>query len=324
MTIAELADNATHEDIEEFVDQAVKDAEETEGKGDSQRIAEDQDQKIQDETKAAETDSGSDDTAEKGEEAGDSETQAQDWLDDDLKAEVAAYGIDEKELADFTSREELERALRFFDRSALEAGRKAMAEGDKDTGKNRDKQGRFTKAEPESEPKDERPVDGRYEISLDKDAYDEDLIAEFTQMRDHYESRLEALEDRFMEADAMAKQQRFDAAVDAMGHADLFGKTGSETSKQLERRQDLFVASEAQELGMQMYGRGAGPYESLVNRVARMVFADDLGKKELKARTQRVSKQSNNRMGGGATKAHNQKEPLIEEMERLYKELEGA
>lgn len=322
----DLKDDATHDEIVAFAEEAAKQVEEDrkgdepEEKGDAQKIAEDHDEPVT-ERETAETDSGSDDTAESGEESGDSEEQAQDWLDDDLKAEVAAYGIDEKELADFTSREEVERALRFFDKQALEAGRKALAEGDKE--KSRDEQGRFAKKEPEPEPKSE-PKEGQYEIGLDKDAYDEDLIGEFTKLRDHYESRFDNLEARFTEAAARAEEQHFDGLVDSLGHADLFGKTGKENAKQLQRRQDLLVAVKAQQIGLETLGREVDLDKSLVNRVARMVFAEDLGKKELKARTRKVSKQSDGRMGGGATKAHDAKEPLMDEMERLYKELENA
>lgn len=315
----DLADNATHQEIQEYVNQVVADVEkdrageQSEEKTDSQQLAEDNDTPV-----VPETDSGDDTPAETGEETG-PEDQAEDWLDDDLKAEIAAYGIDEKELADFTSRDELERALRFLDRSALEVGRKALAEGGKDetqeTEPARNEQGKFTKSEPK---------EGTFEVSLDKDVYDEGLVEELTRMRDHYESRLDAFESRFAEADARAEEQRFDSLVDSLGHADLFGVTGKESAKHLERRQDLHVAVKAQQIGLEMLGRGVDLDQLLVNRVARMVFADELGKKELKARTRKVSKQSDGRMGGSATKAQDQKEPLMEEMERLYKELENA
>ena len=326
----ELADDATHADIQKYVDQITQEAEEDRKqpeekdeapKGDAQTLAEDRDEPVTE--TATETESG-DEAADKDEETGDSEGQA--WLDDDLKAEIAAYGIGEEELADFTSREEAERALRFFDRSALEAGRKALADGEtqaKETGQPRNDQGRFTKADEDQEPEGHSP-EGRYEVTLDKETYDEGLVAEFVRMRDHYESRLGALEDRLTEADARAEEQHFDGLVDSLGHADLFGKTGKENSKQLQRRQDLHVAVKAQHVGLQALGRGVDLNGALVARVARMVFADELGKKDLKARTRRISKQSNGRMGGGATKAHDSRESLMDEMEQLYKELEGA
>lgn len=327
MSTVELTENSTHEDIVKVVDQLVENHDGDEKKGDAQKIAEERDEPVTD--TSVETDSDSKDTAEKGDETGDSEDQA--WLDDDLKNEVAAYGIDEKEIVDFTSREELERALRFFDRSALEAGRKAMAEGDTEADKARDEQGRFKKKEPESESKKEESKEGQYEITLDKDEYGEDLVDEFKRMRDYYESRIathesrfDALENRFAEADTAAEEQRFDSIVDSLGHADLFGKSGKENDKELQRREDLFVAVKAQIIGLQSLGRPAGLDEVLVNRVARMVFAEQLGKKDLKDRTRKVFNQANGRMGGSATKAHDSPEPLKDEMRRLYKELADA
>jgi len=304
----DLNETSTHEDIQEAVDQIVEDRksdEQLEEKGDAQTIAEDNDQPVTQDTEE-------DTTADEGEDTGESE--GQDWLDDELKAEVTAYGIEEAELADFANREELERAMRLFDKTALEAGRKAMAD-DKSTG--RDDKGRFTKSEPTADVTDDR------KIGLDPDIYDEELIAEFGRQRDYYESRIADIEERFQLLDAKAEEQQFDSLVDGMGHTDLFGKSGKENPKQLERRKDLYVAAKAQLVGLQQLGRDADLNESLVNRVARMVFAEELGKKELKARTRKVSKQSNKRMGGSATKAHDSTPPLREEMRQLYKELEG-
>ncbi len=317
MATAELADDATHEDIEKFVDQTVKDAEEDrkgeqsegeEGRTDSQQVAEEHSEPVEPVT---ETKPDGEDAADEGEEAGDPEGQAQDWLDDTLKAEVAAYGIDEKELADFTSREEVERVLRFFDRNALEAGRKAMAEGEKG------------KLQKEPEPKDEGPKEGQYEIALDEDKYDEGLVEEFTRMRDHYDSRVAALETRFAEADARTEERHFDNLVDSLGHADLFGKSGKEGAKELQRREDLFVAVKAQQIGLQQLGRPTDLDGSLVNRVTRMVFAEELGKKDLKARTRKFSKQADGRMGGGSMRAQGPEESTEEWADRYYKELEG-
>lgn len=311
----DLKDDATHEEIQEVVEQLVEDRKEPEPeeKGDAQKIAEERDEPTtQTETTTAETDSGSDDTAPEGEEAGDSEGQT-DWLDADLKAEVAAYGIDEKELADFTSREELERALRFFDKSALEAGRKEMAKGD---------ESKDSKKEPE--PKEEEPKEGQYEIGLDKAVYDEELVGELTRMRDHYETRVAALETRDAERDAQVEEQRFDGLVDSLGHADLFGKSGKETKKELERREDLFIAVKAQQIGLQHLGRPTDLDGQLINRVARMVFVEELGKKDLKARTRKISKQANSRGGDSATKGASPVESLRDEMRRHYKELDDT
>lgn len=267
----------------------------------------------------AEKNSGSDTATNDGEETGDVERP--EWMTDDVTAEAAAYGIDESELADFTSREELDRALRLFDKTALEAGRKAMAESEKTPV--RDDKGKFVKKEePKAEQsKEEIPKDGRYEVSLSKDLYDEEIIGEFTRMRDHYESRLEALESHFAEASATAEEQRFDSFVDSLGHADLFGTTGKESDKELERRRDLNVAVKAQLIGLAKLGRPAEMSQQLISRVANMAFGEELGKKRLKQQTRKISKQSDGRLGGSPTKPLPPSDNPRDEADRLYKEL---
>ena len=319
MPVEELTEQSTKEDVAAFADQIAKEVEAElagEEKDDARITSEHADNEHK-ETPAEEV-SGREDTADKGEEA--DESKGQDWLTDDLKAEVAAYGIEESELADFASREELERALRFFDRSAMEAGRKALAEGEQN-GKTRNEKGQFVKPEEKETPKTDQG--GRYEVALDKDVYDDGLVAEFTRMRDHYEARLDAMEALFHDADAKAEEQRFDSLVDSLGHADLFGKSGKETAKELKRRQDLYVAVKAQRIGLEQMGRSTDLNESLVNRVARMVFAEDFSKKDIKNHTRKISKQANSRQGGGATRASDPREDPREEFDRKFKEMGG-
>ena len=327
--VAELTETSTHDEIQSFVDEITEaragdppktDAEIANGHADNFRT---------EETTAA-PDKG-DETAAATKAEGEEKAEGRDWFDDDLKAEVAAYGIGEEELADFSSREEVQRALRFFDKSALEAGRKAMAESEATpTDPKRDEKGRFApKAETETKAPEGKP-DGKggYEIKLDKNVYDEPIVEEFTRLRDHYESRLEALQSvvetldsRFRDLDAKAEEQQFDSLVDSLGHADLFGKTNNENAKQLERRKDLHVAVKAQMLGLAQLGRPTELSDSLINRVARMVFAEEFSKKDLKSRTSKIQKQSNGRMGGGATRPTEPSESARDEADRRYREM---
>ena len=340
----DITEQSSKEEISAYAEQIAKEVEEEragEQKSDAQ-IASEHAGKPANEKTPAEIDSGSapegEDTAEvedQGEETGDSEGQAKEWLDDDLKTEVAAYGIDEKELADFTSRDELERALRFFDRSALEVGRKALAEGDesKDTKSARDEKGRFAKAEAESEP-EKKATEGQYEVKLPRrEEYDddlkEDLVEEFTALRDHYDPRLAAMEARvaeaearFSEAETIAKERHFDNLVDSLGHADLFGKTDKETAKEKQRREDLFVEVETYLRGREALGRPAELNDAIVGRIARSLFASEIGRKELKQRTRKITRQSNGRQGGGTTRPQDPREDPREEADRLYREME--
>ena len=123
MAVAELTEQSTADEVKDYAEQVVKDVE-AERKGDAQIASEHADNEHKPEG-ANKTVAKSDETADdKGEKAGE-----ESWLDEGLKAEAAAIGLEESELDDFTSREELERALRLFDKKALEAGRKALAEG---------------------------------------------------------------------------------------------------------------------------------------------------------------------------------------------------
>ncbi len=314
MSTVELSDNATHEEIQATVDQIIKDDKgEPEEKGDAQRLAEDHDETA---TQLRDTASDGEGPAKADDDTGGSDSQEDgdaDWLDDDLKAEVAAYGIDEKELVEFTSREELQRALGIFDRTAMEAGRKALAKGEE-----------AKTQPPEEEPKPKSNAkEGTFEVAFNEDEVDEGIVAEVKRLNDHYESRLDAMEARFAEADTRMEHQKFDSLVDTLGCADLFGKTGSESPKELQRREDLLVASKAQQIGLQMLGRDVAMDGSLVARVNRMVFGDELSKKDLKARTRKMSKQANGKMGSGGTKSPNLPQTLEEKMVDRYKELDG-
>jgi len=331
MALEELTADSTTEDVKEYAEQVVKEVEADragEEKGDARITSEHADNEHKPEgakETLAEKKSG-DEAAEEGEKAGE-----ESWLDAGLKAEAAAIGLEESELADFASREELERALRLFDKKALEAGRKALAESEDDKGQPRNERGQFEK-KPKADQKPEEAKDGRFEISPKfKEAYDEDIVGELTRLRDHYETRLDAYEARFAAlderlaaADAAAEERHFDSLVDSLGHADLFGKTDAEDAKQLQRRKDLHVAVKAQLIGLAQLGRPTELNESLVNRVARMVFAEDLGKKDLKNRTRKISRQSNGRQGGGATRPQDPREDPRDEADRLYRELAGA
>ena len=330
MALAKLTEASTTEELNEYVEQVVEEvaAERagTEPKSDAQITSEHANNEHKPEKAkeipAEEKSSSKTAKAEAKAESGDEESSPE-WMDEDLKAEVAAYGIEEDELSDFTSREELERAMRLFDKSALAAGRNALAE--EDSGRN--SKGQFVKkAEPKAKEAEEKPAatEGKYEPKLDRAIYDDGIVDEFTRMRDHYESRLEALESRLLESDARSEESHFDSLVDSLDHADLFGKTDKEDAKQLQRRQDLMIAVKAHRIGMEKLGRPAELNQSLVSRVARMVFAEDLGKKDLKNRTRKISRQANSRLGGGATRPQDPREDPRDEFDRRYKELVGS
>lgn len=312
------------DDLREYAEQVVKEvAEERKGESKSDaQITNEQAAIPQPSAKTkeppAENKSGSD-TAHEGEETGDV-AEGPEWLTDDVKAEVAAYGIDESEMADFASREEFDRALRFLDKKALEAGRKAMAESDDTPVRN--EKGQFAKKEePEVvQPKEEASQDGRYEVSLSPEVYDEEIIGEFTRMRDHYESRLGALESHFAEAMFKEEEGRFDRAIDKLDMPKLFGETGKESEAELKRRQDVMAQARVLQAGYRSFGREVDIADIAV-RAAPMVFASEFDNYKLKKQTSKISKQSQRRQGGSPTKPLPPRDDPRDEADRLYKEL---
>lgn len=323
--ITEASSETSSDEIKEFANKLVEEIAlerqgETEKKSDAQIASEQANIPQPSKQTIAEKKTGNNTAVNDGENTGDTETEVQEWIDDEAIAEAAAYGIDEAELADFTSREELDRALKLIDRRAFEAGRKAQEEV-----QGRNEKGQFVKKEVETEQTQDEPVDdGKYKVSLSPDLYDEEIIGEFTRLRDHYESRLQVLESHFAEARAIQEEQKFDSLVDSLGHADLFGVTGKESPKELERRKALLDEVKTRRLGLERLGRSTEMNESLLKLAARTVFADELDKKKLKQQTSKISRQSQMRMGGSPTKPLPPPSDPREEFDRLYRELERA
>ena len=104
----------------------------------------------------------------------------------------------------------------------------------------------------------------------------------------------------------------------------MFGVTGKESEKELERRRDLNVAVKAQMIGLAKLGRPAEMSQQLISRVANMAFGEELGKKRLKQQTSKVSKQNQLRQGGSPTKPTPPRDNPRDEADRLYRELASS
>ena len=314
----ELNEESTQEDVAEAVEEIVSEVEAErqgdEAKPDAQITTEhasnDETPVVLDEdtTDADGTVSDSD-----SETTGDDDPNT-DWREEAV-AEASAYGFSDEDIADFQSREEFDRAMKLFDRQMDLERTKLTSEGEKTAGK--------TEAEgkPPEAPKTEA---GRYDIQLDPDVYDDEIVNEFTRMRDHYENRLSAIEGRFQEDAAVASEERFDRTVDDIGFAELLGKTGEESNKEMERRRELYLQVDVELEVLKRLGRPVGDFKALVQRTARSLYPDEFDKKLIKNHTRRISRQSNGRQGGGATRPSDPPEDPRDVAERLYKEMQGV
>lgn len=326
--LKEVTPSTSSDDIREYAEQVFKEVEadrkgEPDRKSDAQIISEQaglpQPSAKPKET-LAEKQSGNT-TALDGEDTGIDDTESPEWLTDDVKAEATAYGIDVSELTDFASREEFEKALRFLDKTALQAGRKALENGDAQA---RNDKGQFVKKdEPKTEPTEkEGKGDGKYQVSLDPDIYDGEIISELTRFRDHIDSRLGVLEAYMTQVNAVAEEQRFDSEIDKLDMPKLFGSTGKETAEELKRREDVLAQARVLQAGYQSFGKDVA-IETLVARAATMVFSSEFEKQKLKQRTSKISRQSQLRQGGSPTKPIPPRDDPREEADRLYRELAG-
>jgi hypothetical protein len=307
----ELHDNATHEEIEAFVDQAVKDIE-ADRSGDNVPTANDQNRDIVPDA-ARIVDDNNIPVTERDAAA---EAGSADWRDDDFKAMITAYGMDETAFSDFASRDEAERAIRLLDKRAQEMGREELAKGS-----SKDEKGHFAKEESQEE--NETPGDG-FRVTLDSNVFHEDLVSGLEKLQEHYEERFRILESRFEEADVRAESEKYDQYIDALDYPELFGVTGNETPEELNRRRDLVVAAQAYHLGLERLGHSVPLDKSLFERAARMAFTDELAKKDWKAKTRKVSRGSNLRMGGGQTRPTDPTESLLQWAEREYARREST
>jgi hypothetical protein len=341
----ELKDDATREDVDAMVKEFMEERRE------SSKTVEDDSRKkdTSKQTTAGDDDSADDDAAkpstadgEGSAEKPEDDKQAQAWLTDEVRAELPRWIADE-DLSEFSSREELDRALGLMDRAALKAGREAGRKGDEDQGaddagpKTRGQDDKFVKQQRKEPDADHAPAP--FEIDLDLSEFDEDLGKKvkgaLTGFRDHYEGRMKALDERFTTVEtenqariAEAMEARFDAIVDSLEHADLFGHSGQESEKQLEDRRKLFDEHHVYLTGLKALGRDARMDQASVSRVLRMTFAEHISKQEQKNLTQRITKQSSLRMGVGAERPAEQpfKGPLKNhpDVQREYKQLQEA
>ena len=275
-------------------------------------------------TPAGDDDSADDDSAaDKGDDDQHQQDDEQEWLDDDLKAQVSTLGISDEQLAEFGSREELERAMRLLDIGAMNAGRHATGKKGDPKPKD-DEQVQRSVSKPQEQPRD----DAIDKVQLNPEIYDEEVLKDFSRVFEHYESRLRATNDRIaqiieseQQRTARAEEERFDSIVDTLGHADLFGEAGKETKEQLANRHKLFDEHRVYLAGLKALGREGKTDKSFVTRVLNMTFAEHLSKQQRKQLTQKITRQSNMRMGGGVSKPTDPPEDIYTKTERLYEEL---
>jgi hypothetical protein len=330
----EIADDATREDVDDMVkefmderaeltdtdDDASKKAEETATDGDDTSA-------VDDDAAASQSEAGSEDST-TDDEAGQTD---EGWLTDDVRAELPRWLSDE-DLSGFSSRDEFDRALDLFARAAVSSGSEQTTGEPEQRQQERGQDGRYVKQQQQQE------AGGEFEIDLDLSEFDEDLgervKGALIGLRDHYEGRMGALDQRLVEMESLAHaseeaalEAQFDRVVDSLEYSDLFGKTGEESEKQLADRQKLLEHAVAFMEGPKPFGQDV-TLEEATKLMFKGLFHDHISKRTLKNKTRRVQQQANMRTGVGAERPGEAefKGPLKRhpDVQRAYKALQES
>jgi len=249
-----------------------------------------------------------------------------DWVSaQDVQELIESFGYTKEDLEQFGSREALDQHVKLMDRQFMADGKPGESEEtddsegepNKEGGKPRDKKtGRFT-------PKDPDPEEGDFEVKLDPEEYEEDLISEIKRSHDTLLAKLQESEARvqsmlderlakqeaqFADADKAAAVQHFDQVVDQLELREIFGTGEQLTDDEFKARSRLWDAAATLIDGMAKNGKSATLSAGLVRRALNMEFADQLKAKEQRNFNSKVRKQAGRKLGNSSNKASIEKE----------------
>lgn len=249
-----------------------------------------------DETPAA------DDAAPAGEGEAEDDDAAE-WLDDDTRNFATTMGLTDDELAEFGSREELDRVMRIIDRKAYEAGK--------------------TPPPPPIKPIEKQPVQQEKQPVVEGDPFadlsryklgeqfDEDAanpINRFVELaaasfRD-LQTRLTQFEQRDQQRSADDLRRQAVASLHSLGNTEFFGKPGEKpTKEQVANIEKAIDAHFVHARGLLATGRQAAPTPAFLRAAVHLAFGDQLSKQQQRQLTEKLRKQSHKITGGGSGKA---------------------
>ena len=348
MSTAELPEKATSEQIAEVVEQQIERVQgedetgtetgktETSVGSDNDEYDINADETLSDDEQSA----GEGSAAEGGEETeGDEGTEGEEssWIDDDVRGLASAYQVSDEQLSQFTSRDELERALTLLDSHVAQAGGQDDQAGLQQQGQEQQQQQQverhpnYPDRRPDGTllPADQRQDSGEFQVELSREEFDDAIVDQFDRLHQHYGQQMAALNAQVQslvqveESRAWANHvKQFDDTIDALDATDLFGKTGEESKEQMANRQKLMNEFGVRREVHHRAGRQLGLNKPVLERLCRSTFAEHFFKQQRKALTQKVSRQAGLKMGTSVTRPNDPKSTLRQEMREKYAELE--
>lgn len=273
----------------------------------------------------------------------DEQEDSDDWTTAaDLAELVESLGLSEEDLAEFGSREELDRHVKLLDKQLIRAGKEALAKpGEEQEAALRAQAEAERRAEASERAKQQPRKDGRFakteeaeepdeSLTLDEDYFDERLVAVHKQTvsrLQQLEARLRVFEQRDTEAQQREIVRTFDRIVDTLGHDDIFGKSaelapGTDAWK---NRSGLYETTTELIAGAIANGKRVGMVESIVRRALNQRFADQLSKKQRQDFASKVRKQASRTLGASQRNRPGKYDGPLEkdpELLELYRQLE--
>jgi len=272
----------------------------------------DDDSVVGDAAPPKETDEGEEGEGDKG------EPGSADWLDDDAREIATAMGLNEEDLSEFGSREELDRVLRLMNRNAFDAG-KAGDESDRQAAAEakRKEQAAYQQQQDQRKQQDrqaqDQPDDPFADLAKFKlgDEFDQEAAKPLNDFVEAAGAEIRGLrsevaqlkEERAHEAAAHIRTQALES-LHSLGHTELFGKPGDRPTK--EQAANIAKAIDAHLIQAEILiatDREVAPTPAFLKFAVGMEFEDELKKYQQKQLTQKLRKQSSRRTGGSAARS---------------------
>lgn len=248
------------------------------------------------------------------------------WLTPEDRDTATAYGLDGDFLAALPTRDVFDRVLMAIDRKAFEAGKGPQQVADAVGATNADKQ-------PETATAAASPGDPFADLApfkMDENAVDDVAAKPFNSFVETAAATIRQMQAEIAGLRQIDGQRAFNelrdtalTALHSLGNTELFGKPGETPTKEQAANIDKALdAHFTHAQGLLATGRQAAPTPQFLKAAVHLAFGDQLTQQQQRQLTERLKKQSRQRMGGGASKplppaartANIQDDPEIDEL----------
>ena len=236
--------------------------------------------------------------------------KAESWIDADVKATAALFGVDDSDLAEFTNRADFERSLRFATKSLSDSGRAAI-----EAARPKAPAAPVAPVAPVAPQQPAAPTVSKFADKFTGDKYEPEVVEmakALDELREQFTAKTLTDAQR-QQQQAQSEQDRFydafDGALDSLD-AERFGKAFDDTGKYTpvakeahEARQKVLDMADLIAAGARQRNRPLPPLPVLTKLAYDAVYgkenatrAAEAAKKEVIGK---VAARSRQRMGGG-------------------------